>query len=77
MRKLIVSGAVAGFLLMGGPAFAASPQTGGSTGLPSQSCEEQPSGPAGFDTSGFQNVADAHYAPISQYDVACFQVSQH
>ncbi len=77
MRKLIVSGAVASLLLMGGPAFAANSHTGGSNGLPSQSCEEQPSGPAGFNTSGFQNVADAHYHSTSQYDVACFQVSQH
>jgi len=90
MRKIIVTAIVAGVLLMGAPAFAADPHTGGSTGQPSQSCEEQPSKPAGFNTSGFLNVADAHYAgngapslngntttAISQYDVACFQVSQH
>ena len=44
-------------------------------GLPSQSCEEQPMGPPGFDTSGFAN-AQGHYNPISQYDVACYQLSQ-
>jgi hypothetical protein len=55
------------------PAFAASNPSG--TGLPSQSCEEQPSGPPGFDTGGFAN-AQSHYNPISQYDVACYQVSQ-
>jgi hypothetical protein len=45
------------------------------TGLPTQSCEEQPSGPPGFDTAGFAN-AQGQYNPISQYDVACYQVSQ-
>jgi hypothetical protein len=58
-------------------------------GQPNQSCEEQPSGPAGFDTGGFE-TAESHYAgegaasvqnaasdhAVSQYDVACFQVSQ-
>ena len=90
MRKIIVSATVISVLLIGAPAFAADPHTGGSTGQPTQSCEEQPNAPAGFNTSGFQNVADAHYAgngvhslngntlkAISQYDVACFQVSQH
>ena len=45
-----------------------------------QSCEEQPSGPPGFDTAGFAH-AQTVYANVdgtnrvSQYDVACFQVS--
>ncbi len=90
MRKFIVSGAVAGLLLVGGPAFSATAYAGGSTGQPSQSCEEQSSAPAGFNSSGFQDVADANYAgngagslngntttAISQYDVACLQVTQH
>ncbi len=68
------------------PALAANP-TG--TGQPNQSCEEQPSGPPGFNSGGFAN-AEEHYAgngasashaksdhAVSQYDVACFQVSQH
>jgi hypothetical protein len=60
------------------PAFAASNPSG--TGQPSQSCEEQPSGPAGFTTSGFMH-AQTVYANIdgthrvSQYDVACYQLS--
>jgi hypothetical protein len=87
MRRFIVSGAVAGLLLVGVPAFSA---TAYASGQPSQSCEEQPSGPAGFNSSGFEDVADANYAgsgagslngntttAISQYDVACLQVSQH
>ena len=90
MRKIIVGATVASVLLIGAPAFAANSHTAGSTGQPSQSCEDQPNAPAGFNTPGFQNVADAHYAgngphslngntlkAISQYDVACFQVSQH
>ena len=52
------------------------------TGQPSQSCEEQPTGPSGFNTSGFAhaqtvyaNVDGTHR--VSQYDVACYQLSQH
>jgi len=61
------------------PAFAAANPSG--TGQPSQSCEEQPLGPPGFDTSGFAhaqtvyaNVDGTHR--VSQYDVACYQLSQ-
>ena len=69
-------------------AFAADP---GTQGQPSQSCQSVfPSGtftPNGFNTSGFANAAN-HYAgsqpqnsnnpnSVSQYDVACFQTSQH
>ena len=70
------------------PAFAAST---GTTGQPNQSCQSVfPSGPLtpqGFNTSGFAN-AESKYAgsqpqnsgnpnAVSQYDVACFQASQH
>ncbi len=66
------------------PAFAVST---GNQGQPNQSCQEQPSGPPGFNTSGFAN-AENQYAgsqpqnsgnpnSVSQYDVACYQVSQH
>jgi hypothetical protein len=66
--------------------FAAANPSG--QGQPNQSCEEQPATPAGFLSDGFLNVADSHYAgpgsvghagsshAVSQYDVACFQVSQ-
>jgi hypothetical protein len=68
-------------------AFAAANPSG--TGQPNQSCEDQPAGPPGFDTSGFDN-AEHHYAgspgtpseehassphAVSQYDVACYQAS--
>jgi len=62
------------------------------TGQPSQSCQAQPSGPPGLlsTTNGFATVAVNVYAgspgtpslangnahAVSQYDVACFQVSQ-
>ena len=83
-RFLVTAGTV---LALGGVsatgALAADPhnQNGStSTGQPSQSCEEQPSGPAGFDTAGFAhaqtvyaNVDGTHM--VSQYDVACYQLS--
>jgi len=63
------------------------------TGQPSQSCQSEPSGPPGLlsTTNGFFRVAVNVYAGspgthslvsgnshvVSQYDVACFQVSQH
>jgi hypothetical protein len=69
-------------------AFGLSPGTGGQ---PSQSCEEQPTGPPGITstTNGFATRAVIVYAgsegshslvsgnthAVSQYDVACFQVS--
>jgi hypothetical protein len=69
--------------------FAASP---GTTGQPNQSCQEQPSTPghaasapgSAFNTSGKAGTVYAGTQPqnsknpmsVSQYDVACFQVSQ-
>ena len=63
---------LASMLALGAPAFAAANPSG--TGPPNQSCEEQPSSPPGFNTSGFAN-AQSHYNPGSQYDVACYQLS--
>ena len=85
--KRLIVGAVTIAIALGIPAGAVATPTGG--GQPNQSCEDQPSGPAGFDTGGFA-TADQHYAgngpgsvnhagsdrAVSQYDVACFQVSQ-
>ena len=90
MRKLVV-GLYAMALVLSisaVPALAAANPSG--TGQPNQSCQEQPSSPPGFNTSGFahaefvyagsegsptvSNNANAH--AVSQYDVACFQVSQ-
>jgi hypothetical protein len=71
-------------------AFAAAPAGATSTGTrgqPNQDCEALAAsggtGPAGFGTDGFAN-AQGHYAAggandnpqaVSQYDVACFQLS--
>jgi len=58
------------------------------TGQPSASCQSEPTQPKGFGTGGFAN-AEAHYAgsdgtpslangsshAVSQYDVACYQLS--
>jgi hypothetical protein len=86
MRKAITACICALVLGLGaGAGFAANP---GTQGQPNQSCEEQPSSPAGFDTGGFEFATTVYAgagAPslnatsdkaVSQYDVACFQVSQ-
>ena len=73
------------------PALPASNPSG--TGQPSQSCQAEPTGPPGITstTNGFATRAVNVYAgspgtpslangnshAVSQYDVACFQVSQH
>lgn len=73
------------------PALSA-PNPSGS-GQPSQSCQAEPSGPPGITstTNGFatkavnvyagspgtQSAANGNAHAVSQYDVACFQVSQH
>ena len=62
------------------------------TGQPSQSCQAEPTGPAGLlsTTNGFAtravnvyagspgtpSLANGNAAAVSQYDVACYQVSQ-
>ena len=75
-----------------GTALAADPHAG-AAGQPGQSCQAQPTTPgnsasapgSAFNTNG---VAGSHYAgtqpqnsnnphSVSQYDVACFQVSSH
>jgi hypothetical protein len=80
LRLMALLGSIAVIAVGAAPALAAANPAG--TGQPSQSCEEQPSGPAGFDTAGFAdaqtvyaNVYGTHM--VSQYDVACYQVSQH
>jgi len=73
------------------PALPAANPSG--TGQPSQSCQAEPTGPPGITstTNGFATRAVNVYAgspgtpslangnahAVSQYDVACFQVSQH
>ncbi len=84
--KLIAAGAVAGIMGLAstGLALAANP---GTTGQPNHSCEEQTTSLAGFTTDGFVNAQSVYAGSgsgsshagsptaVSQYDVACFQLS--
>ena len=92
IRKLILGVTVStAIVLVGGlTAFA---DTTGSTGQPNQSCQAQPSTPgnaasapgSAFNTSGVAGTVYAGTQPqnstnpisVSQYDVACLQVSSH
>lgn len=90
MKRILVAIVSAVSLVAIAPAFAANPP---GTGQPNQSCQAEPSGPAGLTSTsnGFATVAVNVYAgspgtpsaangdshAVSQYDVACFQVSQH
>jgi hypothetical protein len=90
MRRFLVTvGTV--LALSGASATGAFAASTGNTGQPSQSCgsESAPVSPPGFNTSGFANAESVYAATsgshsavannshtVSQYDVACFQVSQ-
>ena len=86
----IIVGASLALALGAGTAAAGNPA---GTGQPSQSCQAEPTGPAGIlsTTNGFATRAVNVYAgspgtpsaangnahAVSQYDVACYQVSLH
>jgi hypothetical protein len=88
MTRVIAVAAAIASLCVAAPAIGASPGTGGQ---PNQSCQEQPTGPPGITstTNGFATRAVNVYAgspgtpsalngnehAVSQYDVACFEVS--
>jgi hypothetical protein len=90
VRRILIAAMCGGALVGGSSAVAANPP---GTGQPSRSCQAEPTGPSGLisTTNGFANVAVNVYAgspgtpsladgnahAVSQYDVACFQVSQH
>ena len=88
-RSLLVVSAVVGLTLgLTGPAFAANPH--GASGRPNQSCQAlEPNTPghsanspgSPFNEPGINSVSGGvggqHYSATSQYDVACFQASQH
>jgi hypothetical protein len=91
MNKLTaILGSMVALALATTPALAARNPNG--TGQPSQSCQTEPTGPPGLlsTTNGFATVAVHVYAgspgtpslangasaAVSQYDVACYQVSQ-
>jgi len=90
LRKLVLAVTRSSAIILGGASAAFADSTG-NTGQPNQSCQAQPSTPgnaatapgSAFNTNG---VAGSHYAgtqpqnsknptSVSQYDVACFQVS--
>jgi hypothetical protein len=88
---LVFAASIAALVFAAGAVAASNPSPTGQ-GQPSQSCQEQPSGPPGIlsTTNGFATRAVNVYAgspgtpslangnahAVSQYDVACFQVSQ-
>ena len=90
MRKLLVAIVVVASLsavVVGGASANGNPS---GTGQPSQSCQAEPTGPPGLlsTTNGFATHAVNVYAgtqpqnsnnphSVSQYDVACYQVSIH
>jgi hypothetical protein len=88
MTRLIAVAATIASLIAAVPALGASP---GGGGQPSQSCQAEPTGPPGITstTNGFATRAVNVYAgspgtpsllngnahAVSQYDVACFELS--
>lgn len=93
MRKLIaVTVASAAFAAVG-PAVALAASNPSGTGPPNQSCQtieplgdgapghsaSSPGSPFNEPVINSQNggIGGQHYSPSSQYDVACYQVSQH
>ena len=90
MRRALIGGAVAVRLMVGSAGTAVAARNPSRSGQPGLECGDEgaTSEPAGFGTVGFEN-AEAHYAgsdgtaslnsgnpaAVSQYDVACFQVT--
>ncbi len=91
IRKLILGVTMSTAMVVAGASAALANTTPNTPGQPGQSCQAQPTTPgssaaapgSAFNTSG---VAGTHYAgnapqnstnpnSVSQYDVACFQVS--
>jgi hypothetical protein len=86
---LTVMACIAALAITAGALAASNPNT---TGQPGQSCQAEPTGPPGLmsTTNGFatravnvyagspgtQSLANGNAHAVSQYDVACFQVSQ-
>jgi hypothetical protein len=88
MRKRVAV-LIVGAVCLFGPGVAGAASNPSGSGQPSQECgsDTAPNNPPGFDTGGFAN-AESHYAgsapqnsnnpkSVSQYDIACYQFSQH
>jgi hypothetical protein len=84
--SMAFAGAMPGLALVASPTAAGYPS---GSGQPNASCEEVALAPHGFASGGFAN-AELHYAgngapslnaasghAVSQYDVACYQVTLH
>jgi hypothetical protein len=89
IRRLVISLGAATLALSMATATALAGNPAG-TGQPSVSCDDATIQPAGFSTGGFANaeelyanpdstggVASGNLSVVSQYDVACYQVSLH
>ena len=90
MKRLLAAMIVSASIAIGGTGIVLANPSPNGPGQPNVDCADFSSGPAGFQTDGFAN-AEAHYAgspgthslngntlhAVSQYDVACFQVSSH
>jgi hypothetical protein len=90
MRRLLVVASTCVVLGLGAAAPALADNPPGPPGLPGQSCQSlEPNTPGNaanspgspFNEPGINSVnggiGGQHYSPTSQYDVACFQASQH
>jgi len=88
IRPLLLAVCLATGLMVGTAGVAAAGNPSGS-GQPNASCEDSTLQPNGFSSGGFA-TADLHYAgdghpslnansdtAVSQYDVACYQISLH
>jgi len=91
MKKLLPVAAALVVLL--GATAAPGARNPSGTGQPNQSCQKEPTGPAGITSTsngfatiavnvyagspGTPSLANGNAAAVSQYDVACFQVSQN
>ena len=88
MRRALAAG-VATIALFASLAPAALATSTGTRGQPNQDCESLGVGPAGFKTAGFDHATSVYAGSgpgsahansdhaVSQYDVACFQMSSH
>ena len=95
MRRSVLVALIIAFFSLGlaSPALADNPHQPGTTGQPSQSCQDlglttpgnsanSPGSPfnepgSGNNPSNPGGIGGQNYSPTSQYDVACFQQSQH
>ena len=93
MRRAAAIAILTGTLVLGAPAAAFSAANPSGTGHPNQDCADieaagghvpgnsnlspgSPFNEAGIDSTD-GGIGGQHYTETSQYDVACFQVSQH